>query len=62
MLGFYRLIYAVVRVGKGLEIRFTPVPQNALHVSTGINVVEFLERQHSKPSNVRPWYGVYPDR
>ncbi len=33
--------------------------QNALHVSAGVNVLEFPERLHPKAAEVSPWYGFY---
>jgi len=36
-----------------------PVPQNAPHVSAGINVPKFLEGQGPKATDLSPWYGVY---
>ena len=36
-----------------------PVPQNAPHVSAGMNVPNFPEGQRPKATDVSPWYGVY---
>ncbi len=36
-----------------------PVPQNAPHVSAGMNVVKFPEGQRPKATDVSTWYGVY---
>ncbi len=36
-----------------------PVPQNAPHVSAGMNVVKIPEGQRPKAMDVSPWYGVY---
>jgi len=35
-----------------------PVPQNALCVSAGMNVLKFLGGK-PKATDVSPWYGVY---
>ncbi len=35
-----------------------PVPQNALYVSAGINVLKFPGGK-PKATDVSPWYGVY---
>jgi len=43
-----------------LEHRIYPVPQNAPHVSTGMNVLDFPEGHRPKATDVSPWYGVYP--
>ena len=37
-----------------------PVPQNAPHVSAGMNVLNFPEGQRPKATDVSQWYGVYP--
>ena len=36
-----------------------PVPQNAPHVSAGMNVLELPKGQRPKATDVSPWYGVY---
>jgi len=36
-----------------------PVPQNAAHVSVGMNVPDFPDGQRPKATDVSPWYGVY---
>ncbi len=36
-----------------------PVPQNAPHVSVGMNVLDFPEGPGPKAPDVSPWYGVY---
>ena len=36
-----------------------PVPQNAPHVSAGMNVLNLPEGQSPKATDVSPWYGVY---
>ncbi len=35
-----------------------PVPQNASHVSAGMNVLNLSEGQRRKATDVSPWYGV----
>lgn len=56
-------------------MKFCPVPQNAPHLSVGmnpervglarepgslgVNVLNFPERQHPKATEVSSWYGVY---
>ncbi len=41
------------------QVSLYPVPQNAPHVSAGMNVLEFPEGPRPKATNVSPWYGVY---
>jgi len=38
---------------------FYPVPQNAPHVSAGINDLDFPEWPHPKATDISPWYRVY---
>ncbi|MBI2087475.1 MAG: DNA polymerase III subunit alpha [Deltaproteobacteria bacterium] len=42
--------------------RVYPVPQNAPHVSAGMNVPNYPEGQRPKATDVSPWYGVYEER
>ncbi len=52
-------VYKVVVTFSPVGLSLYPVPQNAPHVSTGMNVLDLPEVHRPKATDVSPWYGVY---
>ena len=46
-------------IRKFVGVFLYPVPQNAPHVSAGMNVLNFPEGQRPKTTETSPWYRVY---
>jgi len=46
-------------IRKFVRVFLYPVPQNAPHVSAGMNVLKFPEGQRPKTTETSPWYRVY---
>ncbi len=49
-------------LGSRIDQPVYPVPQNAPHVSAGMNVLNFPKGQCPKAADVSLWYGVYLQR
>src|SRR3990172_5238879 len=49
----------VKSIRKFVRVCLYPVPQNAPHVSAGMNVLNFPEGQRPKTTETSPWYRVY---